>query len=158
MTKNALRIYVDTSVLGGCFEPEFAPWSNGLMDDFREGTFRPVLSEVLAAEVEPSPERGRNLYSELSGLDGAEYLPTSEEALKLRDVYLRRNVLGPRFRTYMLHIALATVAVVDVLVSWNFRHIVRLDRIRLFNAVNVELGYKELEIQPPRMVTTYGHN
>jgi len=56
----------------------------------------------------------------------------------------------------MLHIAIATVAEVDVLVSWNFRHIVRLDKIRLFNAVNLELGYKQLTIYSPREVATYG--
>ena len=55
----------------------------------------------------------------------------------------------------MLHIAVATIAEVDVLVSWNFRHVVRLDKIRLFNAVNLELGYKPLMIYSPREVITY---
>jgi len=56
----------------------------------------------------------------------------------------------------MLHIALATIADVDVLVSWNFRHIVRLDQIRLFNAVNIEQGYKTVSIYSPREVISYG--
>lgn len=56
----------------------------------------------------------------------------------------------------MLHIALATIADVDVLVSWNFRHIVRLDKIRLFNAVNIEQGYKPISIYSPREVISYG--
>jgi hypothetical protein len=43
-------------------------------------------------------------------------------------------------------------------VSWNFRHIVRLDKIRLFNAINVELGYQALSIYSPREVTTHGQN
>jgi hypothetical protein len=64
-------------------------------------------------------------------------------------------VLTPRFRNDMLHIALATVAEADVLVSWNFRHIVRLDKIRLFNGINIELGYKSVAIYSPREVTTY---
>ena len=51
---------------------------------------------------------------------------------------------------------LATIADVDVLVSWNFKHIVRLDKIRIFNAVNLELGYKQLQIFSPREVTCYG--
>lgn len=58
----------------------------------------------------------------------------------------------------MLHIALATVADIDVLVSWNFKHIVRLDKIRIFNAVNLELGYKQLQIYSPREVTSYGRS
>lgn len=64
-------------------------------------------------------------------------------------------MLSVRFRNDMLHIALATIAEVDVLVSWNFRHVVRLDKIRLFNAVNLELGYKPLTIYSPREVITY---
>ena len=55
----------------------------------------------------------------------------------------------------MRHIALATIATVDSLVSWNFKHIVRLEKIRLFNAVNVELGYPSLNIRSPREVTTH---
>jgi len=55
-----------------------------------------------------------------------------------------------------LHIALATIAEVDVLVSWNFKHIVRLDKIRLFNAVNLEQGYKSLTIYSPREVISHG--
>ncbi len=70
--------------------------------------------------------------------------------------YEARGVLGSRFRNDMLHIALATVAEVDVVVSWNFQHIVRLDKIQLFNGINVELGYKALAIYSPREVTTYG--
>ena len=56
----------------------------------------------------------------------------------------------------MLHIALATVADVDVVVSWNFRHVVRFEKIRrIFNAVNLELGYKPIQIYSPREVTSY---
>jgi hypothetical protein len=62
---------------------------------------------------------------------------------------------GGTFRNDMLHIALATVADVDVLVSWNFRNVVRLEKIRLFNTVNLERGYKPIEIYSPREVTTH---
>ena len=55
----------------------------------------------------------------------------------------------------MLHIALSTIADVDILVSWNFRHIVRYDKIRQFNAVNLEQGYHILDIYSPREVTSY---
>jgi predicted nucleic acid-binding protein len=138
-----LRIYVDTSVIGGCFDVEFAPWSNGLMQDFRVGNFRPVLSEVVAVEIRSAPEPVQVQYAELLDL-GAEFLQINEEALDLVTVYQERGILPPRFRNDMLHIALAAIADVDVLVSWNFRHIVRLDKIRLFNAVNFELGYKQV--------------
>lgn len=68
------RIYTDTSVLGGCFDLEFAPWSNALMEDFRAGRFQPVLSAVTAAEALAAPERVRALHAEILAL-GAEFLP-----------------------------------------------------------------------------------
>lgn len=148
------RIYVDTSVLGGCFDPEFAEWSNGLMQDFRNRVFKPLLSEVTATEVEDAPEFVQVIYAELVAL-GAEILRISESALELADEYQKRNILTPKFYDDGLHIAIATVAEADLLVSWNFRHIVRFDKIRLFNSVHLEYGYKELRIHSPREVTYY---
>jgi len=148
-----LRIYVDTSVIGGCFDPEFEIWSNGLIADFRNQRFRLVLSDVTAAEVAQAPNAVRDLHAEL--IEIAEVLPVTEEALEVLAVYEVRGVLTHRFRNDMLHIALATIADVDALVSWNFRHIVRLDKIQLFNGINLELGYKTLAIYSPREVTTY---
>lgn len=152
-----LRIYIDTSVLGGCFDPEFAPWSNGLMRDFRAGRLTPVLSDVTAAEVVSAPESVRDLHQEMLALAGT-VLPVTPEALGLVGKYEARKILGGRWRAGMQHIALATIAEVDSLVSWNFRPIVRLEKIRRFNAVNVESGYRALSIRSPREVTTYeGH-
>ena len=102
-----LRVYLDTSVIGGCFDAEFAPWSNGLMQDFRRGHFRAVLSEVVAGEIRSAPELVRVQYAELLRL-GAEFLAVSDEALELAAVYEARGILAPRFRNDMLHIALAT--------------------------------------------------
>ena len=82
----------------------------------------------------------------------------SPEALALRAIYQARGVLGSRFENDMLHIAVATIAEVDVLVSWNFRHIVRLDKIRFFNAANIEQGYKALTIYSPQEVTIHGRD
>jgi hypothetical protein len=148
------RVYVDTSVIGGCFDPEFEIWSNGLIEDFRKGRFRLVLSDVTAAEIEGAPEVVRELHGEM--LSMAEILAVTEEVLSLLAAYDAHGILGPRFRNDMIHIALATVAEADVLVSWNFRHIVRLDKIRQFNGVNLELGYKTVAIYSPREVTTHG--
>ena len=150
------RIYIDTSVIGGCFDPEFAEWSNGLLQDFRNGTFQPLLSDVVAAEIEKAPESVQSVYAELISLN-AEILTVQESALELADEYQKRNILTPKFYDDGLHIALATVAEADLLVSWNFKHIVHFDKIRLFSAVNTEFGYKPLQIFSPREVTTYGH-
>ena len=149
------RVYLDTSVLGGCFDPEFAEWSNGLIQDLRDSLFKALLSQVIATEVQDAPERVQSLYAELLTLD-PEIVEATESALELADAYQTRKILTPNFYDDGLHIALATIAEADVLVSWNFKHIVRFDKIRLFNAVNLEYGYKPLQIYSPREVTTYG--
>jgi hypothetical protein len=142
------------SVLGGCFDQEFATWSNALVRDFRAGRLVPVLSDVIAAEVQEAPEAVRDLHQELLTLVDR-VLPLTEEALSLVAAYEARKVLPAKYEADMRHIALATIDQVDSLVSWNFNHVVRLEKIRLFNEVNVQLGYKALNILSPREVTTY---
>ena len=82
-------------------------------------------------------------------------LAITQETLSLVAAYEARKILPAKYESDMRHIALATIAEVASLVSWNFKHIVRLEKIRLFNEVNVELGYKALSILSPREVTTY---
>jgi len=150
------RIYVDTSVLGGCFDVEFAEWSNGLVEDFRRGVFRPVLSDLTAIEVASAPARVQDLHREVVTL--GEVIAATEEVVTLVKAYEDHHILGPRYRNDLLHIALATVSAVDVVVSWNFRHMVRLDKIQLFNGVNIERGYRAVAIYSPREVTTHGRD
>ena len=149
------RVYLDTSVLGGCFDPEFSAWSNGLLQDFRDVVFKPLLSQVTATELQDAPEKVQAVYAELLLL-GAEMLEASENALELAEAYQAHGILTPRFYDDGLHIAIATVGEADVLVSWNFKHIVHFDKIRMFSAVSLEYGYKPLQIFSPREVTSYG--
>ena len=149
------RIYVDTSVIGGCFDPEFATWSNGLLKDFEKGLYQPVLSEIVAFEIEKAPEEVIEKYLQLLTYQ-AENVKTKPAVAQLASVYLDRQILTPKYLDDARHIALATVYEVDMLVSWNFRHLVHVDKMRRFNAVNLELGYKVIDIHSPREVTTYG--
>lgn len=89
-----LRIYVDTSVIGGCFDPEFSPWSNGLMEDFKRGALAPVLSEVVALEVLPAPDFVQAKYAELLALS-QEFLEVSREALELLGAYASTESCHP---------------------------------------------------------------
>jgi len=148
------RIYIDTSVIGGCFDVEFSAWSNGLMEDFAAGTFMPVLSDMVAAEVRDAPERVRQKYEALLSSEH-EFILITEEVIHLAEAYQRRQILTPKFYDDGVHIALASVAEADLLVSWNFKHIVHFDKIRLFNSVNLEQGYKPLQIYSPREVTKF---
>ena len=148
------RIYVDTSVIGGCFDAEFKQWSDALIEDFRRQRYVAVLSDVTAAEIAPAPEFVKALHAEILALP-AQVIHVDEDAVSLVQRYTERSILGDRFMNDMLHIALATIAEVDVLISWNFKHILRLDKIRLFNAVNLEQGYKPLTIYSPREVISH---
>ena len=151
------KIYIDTSVIGGCFDSEFVIWSRGIIKDFENGFFKPVISEVVSTEILDAPQFVREEYNKILKMK-PEILKINEQVLELVNSYQKHDILGQRFQNDMLHIALATVAEVDILVSWNFKHIVRFDKIRLFNAVNIENGFKKLEIFSPREVTTYERN
>lgn len=149
------RIYIDTSVIGGCLDHEFTIWSTGLLRDFQEGNFLLVVSTTVAAEVAAAYESIQRQYEDFLVLK-PEILEVTEQAIALAQSYQQRQILTPKYYTDGLHIAIATVAEVDVLVSWNFKHIVHFNKIRLFNAVNLEMGYKPIQIYSPREVTTYG--
>lgn len=79
-------------------------------------------------------------------------IPDSDDASALAQAYLDHGVVGPGSRADALHVALATVGGADVLVSWNFKHIVKLEKIRVFNAVNLVEGYGLIEIRTPKDV------
>jgi len=76
----------------------------------------------------------------------------NDEMLKLAEKYIEQKVVSENYYSYALHIAIATVIGVDVLVSWNFKHIVNLDRIKSFNSVNLKEGYSILGIRTSREV------
>ncbi len=85
-----------------------------------------------------------------------ERIALTDGAIQMAEKYIAAGAIGAAHRIDARHIALATVNDVDVLVSWNFRHIVNVWRIRTYNAVNVALGYRALEIRTPREVVNHG--
>ncbi len=147
------RIYFDTSVIGGCFDEEFQVWSNALVDDLKKGLFQPVISSIVTEEIQKAPEQVRKKLEELIQL-GAEILEPNQEALDLMKEYQKRNIISDRFKNDLLHIAIATISA-EVLVSWNFKHIVKLDKVQQFNAVNLSCGYRAITIYSPREVAHY---
>jgi hypothetical protein len=79
----------------------------------------------------------------------------SSEAIELADKYIEAKVVGKTSRADCQHIAIATLCNADVLVSWNFKHIVNLDRIRGYNGINYQNGYKMIEIRTPKEIIKY---
>ena len=145
------RIYTDTSVIGGCEDDEFRVPSRRLLDAFVRGDLRLVLSELTLRELDTAPAAVREVLRAVP--DGhIEFLRLTAPAVELAQRYLAERVLGPGMLADAEHIAMASVARVDVLVSWNFKHIVNLYRIHGYNSVNLRRGYPVLEIRAPREV------
>jgi hypothetical protein len=148
------RLYIDTSVFGGYFDPEFELWTKILFNKIQQGEFKVIYSRLADIELQPAPERVKNLVNDLPGYL-VEFVDISDQALELADHYIRENVVGKTSRADCIHIALATLHYADVLVSWNFKHIVNFHRIRGYNSVNFKYGHKILEIRTPREILEY---
>lgn len=149
------RIYVDTSVIGGCFDNEFEKYSNQLFEEFRSWKKRLVISDLVLFELEGAPESVKEVLNKVPE-DNIEYVFLSEESISLANAYLKEGVIVENSLSDARHLAIATVERVDVLVSWNFKHIVNLNRIHLINSVNLKLGYPVLEIRSPMEVIYEG--
>ncbi|MEW6358042.1 MAG: PIN domain protein [Planctomycetota bacterium] len=149
-----LLIYVDASVIGGCIDPEFSEASRVLWREFQEGRHIMALSPHTLRELHGALKEVRDLLNKIPAMNQV-VLADTLEAAELAEAYVARGVVGPGSRADALHVALATTGRVDVLVSWNFKHIVNLGRIRLFNSVNVEKGYGIIEIRTPKEVLEY---
>jgi predicted nucleic acid-binding protein len=149
------RVYLDSSVLGGAFDKEFQEDTAALLELIRVGKLRAVVSEQTEIELGPAPAHVQDLLEDLLE-GGAENVPLTREALDLTASYIAAGVVTANYRADALHIALATLAKVDVLLSWNFKHIVNLKRIQGFNGVNLMSGYGILEIRSPKEVTGDG--
>ena len=146
-----LRIYTDTSVLGGCEDEEFAEHSLRLVDSFVRGERVLVLSSLTVQELGTAPAEVRSRLATVAE-EHVELLQLDAEARELAEDYIEAAVLTARMRADAQHIAIATVGRVDVLVSWNFKHIVNLQRIHGYNSVNLRKGYPMIEIRTPREV------
>ncbi|MBF0609454.1 MAG: type II toxin-antitoxin system VapC family toxin [Magnetococcales bacterium] len=149
-----LKIYVDTSVIGGCLDDEFKNWSNKLLYEFKIGLYIPVISQITEAEISKAPKEVQDILVELTGYQ-YEIILETEESVELALRYIQEGILSKNFEDDARHIAVATINNVDLLVSWNFKHIVHFDKIRRFNSVNLREGYKPIEIYTPMEVVSY---
>ena len=148
------RIYIDTSVFGGFFDQEFAEHTVPLFERLKNNEFTLLFSTVTQDELENAPDKVRALVKSIK-LDFTEFLDITDEAVELALEYISENVVGRTSYADCLHIAIATISRADLLVSWNFKHIVNIERIRGYNSINIKYGYKLLEIRSPREFEKY---
>lgn len=144
------RVYVDNSVIGGIHDSEFSDSTERLFREFRIGLYVPVISNVTFEEIKDAPAEVLKSFQRLSSL--SEIVEVNDEAVQLSASYMKEGRFTKRMLTDTLHIAIASVHRVDILVSWNFRDIVNLNKIVIYNAVNLKLGYPQIEIRNPREI------
>jgi predicted nucleic acid-binding protein len=112
-----------------------------------------LLSDVVLAELADAPAAVQRVLQRLPPT-AIEKVEITAEVLALRDAYLAAKIVGPRWADDAAHVAAATVAQADAIVSWNFRHIVRLDKMKAYNQVNPLQGYGILTIVTPKEALT----
>lgn len=151
MTK---RVYIDTSVVGGQFTNTFSADTTPFFEAVIKGQFIIIVSDLLEAELLRAPQHVRDFLVTIP-VGQIEHVRLTQDAANLADQYILAKVVGQTSRADCQHIAMATLAKADVLVSWNFKHIVNLDKIRGYNGINYQLGYNMMEIRTPKEIISY---
>jgi len=148
-----IKIYFDTSVIGGFFDKEFELETQIIFNEVIEKKYALSISDLTIRELIKAPENVRNLLKDKHIIH--DILLVNDEVIDLAKEYIRENVVGETSFEDCIHIALATVNEIDILVSWNFKHIVNIHRIRGYNAINIKNGYSHLEIRSPKDIINY---
>jgi len=148
------RIYLDTSIFGGLYDEEFKEYTEPLFERIKKSEFEIIYSNVTKQELENAPDRIRATV-ELLPKDSTVYVKSDIESANLAKKYIDEGVVGPISYADCQHIALATIHNANILISWNFRHIVNVVIIVGYNSVNIAEGYKPIDIRSPRELMTY---
>ncbi len=141
-------LYLDTSVIGGYFDPEFEDATRELWKQKDQGRYCFYTSPTFLREITEAPEVVRNLFT-ATFHDSKFFLDVNDEAAALAQAYLQQKAVPPRYADDAVHVAVAVVHRIDFVVSWNFRHLVNVQRNDVFNAVNLLQGYPSVRIVNP---------
>lgn len=148
-----MKIYADTSVFGGVFDEEFSRPSKKFFEEVDSRRFILVTSAIVQAEIESAPQQVQEFFHR--AITFAEIAELTREVLELRQAYLNAKIVTPKSVNDAAHVALASVSQCNMIVSWNFRHIVHFEKIPKYNAVNTLRGYAHLNIYSPLEVIQY---
>lgn len=147
------RLYFDTSVFGGIFDIEFQHETELLFEMVKNGEIICVYSDLCEYELENAPEKVKTHFLSLDK-NQTEFVEITEEINQLAEEYIHEKVVGETSIDDCRHIACATINKVDYLISWNFKHIVNVFRIRGYNAINIKNGQIQLDIRSPKDIIT----
>ncbi len=140
--------------VGGICDTEFDVFTKILFDKVFRGEIQLIVSDLPEEELINAPDDIKNFFRSLPAKQ-IEYIKLTKDVIELAELYISEKVVGETSRSDCRHIALATLNNADVLVSWNFRHIVNLKRIRGYNSINLRQGLHILEIRSPKELVEY---
>jgi predicted nucleic acid-binding protein len=142
-----LSLYLDSSVLGGYFDPVFEDRTRELWRLHQLGRFRFFSSQVVLEEIEGAPEHVRALLG--ATIAQEDFFTVSDEMESLAAAYMKAKVVPVKYVDDARHVAVCTAAKLDYLVSWNFKHLTNAWREAGFNAVNRLQGHPPVRIVAP---------
>ncbi|MDD5262279.1 MAG: hypothetical protein PHD76_10585 [Methylacidiphilales bacterium] len=144
---NVPSLYLDTSVIGGYYDPPFQVATRELWQKQQAGKYRFVSSLLVDFEISTAPQQVQDLMQRT--FTEADLLPLTVEVEALARAYMAKKIVPSKYADDATHVAIAVVHRVPVLVSWNFKHLVNRDRRTAFNAVNLLQGYPPVDILSP---------
>jgi hypothetical protein len=147
------RLYFDTSVFGGIYDVEFQQETELLFEMVKNGEIVCVYSDLCEFELEKAPNKVIQHFLSLDK-NQTEFVEITEEINQLAEEYIKEKVVGETSIDDCRHIACATINKVDYLISWNFKHIVNVFRIRGYNSINIKNGHIQLDIRSPKEIIT----
>ena len=143
-----MKIYLDTSVYGGCYDEGFEA-SNQLIEWIHQNSKVVVYySDVLNKEINNAPVLVRKrLLKILRRIENKRYVYLNDKSKRLASEYIMRFALPSDSIIDAKHIALASIHKIDYILSWNMKHMV--NREALFNVINKGLKLSPIRIKKP---------
>jgi predicted nucleic acid-binding protein len=148
----ALTLYLDNSVIGGYFDPEFEKATQRLWALEKSGHCRFIASVVTQQEAALAPPAVVQLFARTFS-ENSSLLPLTDRAEELAHAYVRAGILTEKYIDDARHVAIATTHGIGIIVSWNFKHLANYQRESGFNRINSMYGYPSVRIiSPPELV------
>ncbi len=141
------KLYIDTSIIGGCFDDIFEQHSKLLIEQIKANKYEAYISDITLDELEMAPQNVTEEYLRLKPY--LSILNLNNLAERLAHDYRIHGGFSHKLLSDMRQIALATVHELDVIVSWNFKHMVNPNRVFVYNSINERAGYKPIQICSP---------
>jgi len=154
-TLRKLRVYLDTSVISHLDQqdsPEYMQITKKFWEELKQGKYNVYISSTVITELNKCKEPKRSRLLEYMSQIELTRVEINRQVLELAQRYVNEYIIPSRFFDDAVHIAVASINECDILVSWNFKHIVRYKTIQGVNAINKLMGYREIQLVSPLMM------